>query len=530
MSATTPPDAEIAAPAQPASGEPAAPGTSFLAANGWPAILVIGLASAAIYATAFTFTWPLWKLYTQPQADYAWFGRYTPSSQAIYLGAFVALFALQYVAYRILRSQPNAVPLDAIVAGQIIFGILNVWIYPVAALDLYDYFMYGRIVLVYGGNPFFQPPSAFPDPLVGYSPWPNERSVYGPAWQLLSLLPTWVSGDDMLRGLVSFKLLGLIAFVVCSLVLWRLLQRLDPARAASGTLLFAWNPLLQFELVGNGHNDVVMVLFVLLALWALIAERRLLALPLLALAVLTKLLAVALGPVFLCGLLRGRGALRDKLGYILASGGVGILLAVALYAPFWGGVDTLYFLSRGNWFTASIPTMLRELLRQRYPYEEAGRLAATLVGLGYAAFMLVRLGLLWREERQAQAASTDAAVPAATPDADWLPWLGAAYDLTFVYLAFATLWWQPWYLVWLVALAALLPNRLVHERVLLFCYGGTLNYVVFKYIWPVFQPMTYTTIMGISVILIFGLPLLHLVCTAGLPRRTPRLASTPATP
>ena len=86
-----------------------------------------------------------------------------------------------------------------------------------------------------------------------------------------------------------------------------------------------------------------------------------------------------------------------------------------------------------------------------------------------------------------------------------------------MYLAFATLWWQPWYLVWLVALAALLPSRLIHERTLLFCFGGVLNYLVFKYIWPIYQPMTYTTIMGISVILIFGLPLLHLACTIGLP-------------
>ena len=72
-----------------------------------------------------------------------------------------------------------------------------------------------------------------------------------------------------------------------------------------------------------------------------------------------------------------------------------------------------------------------------------------------------------------------------------------------------------------MALAALLPSRLIHERTLLFCYGGILNYLVFKYIWPTYQPMTYTTIMGISVILIFGLPLLHLACTLGLPGRPP---------
>jgi hypothetical protein len=238
------------------------------------------------------------------------------------------------------------------------------------------------------------------------------------------------------------------------------------------------------------------------------------------LGVLTKLLAVALGPVFLYALLRGRRPVRDKLTQIAIGVVVSLGLAALLYAPFWGGLDTFYFLSRGNWFTASIPTMLRELLRQWYPFEEAGRLAATLVGLSFAAFTVVRLVLLWREERH------DGVV-----ESSWLPWLRAAYDITFVYLAFATLWWQPWYLVWLVALAALLPSRLIHERTLLFCYGGVLNYLVFKYIWPTYQPMTYTTIMGISVILIFGLPLLHLACTIGLPGGPRRLDdATAATP
>jgi len=488
--------------------------------SGLVPLVALGVVSAAIYGAAFTLSWPLAEYVAQPQADYAWFGRYTTASQLSYLGAFLALFLLQYAAYRLVRAKPAGISLDVIVAGQIGFGLLNLWIYPVAALDLYDYLLYGRIVLVHGGNPFFQPPSAFVDPLVAYSPWPNERSVYGPVWQLLSLLPTAAAGDNLLRGILAFKLVGLAAFVGCTAVIWRLLLRLAPAYAAAGTLLFAWNPLLQFELVGNGHNDVMMVLFVLLAVWALVADRRLLVFPLLALAVLTKLLAVALGPVMLYGLLRGGRPLRAKL---IAVGGGGLMslgLAVALYAPFWGGLDTLYFLSRGNWFTASIPTMLREFLRQWLAYEDAGRFAATLVALGYALFTAFRLWLLWREERR----------PDANPS-DWQPWLRAAYDLTFVYLTFATLWWQPWYLVWLVALAALLPNRVVHERVLLFCYGATLNYLVFKYIWPTFQPMTYTTIMGLSVVMIFGLPLLHLALTIEWPRglrRVPLAAAEPS--
>ncbi|MDP8924318.1 MAG: hypothetical protein M3O34_15775 [Chloroflexota bacterium] len=529
---------EVSAAGSAASAPSSAGATAWAAPGG---LVLLGAASALVYYTQWTLPWSIWRLWQQPHLDYAFISGYTREGQARYLGSFLLLFALQYVAYRLLRARPASGPLELILIGQAGFGALAIVIYPVAALDLYDYLMYGRIVLDYGGNPFLQPPSAFPDPLVGFSPWPNERSVYGPLWQVISLAPTALSNGSVLAGLLLFKALALLCFVACSVVIWEILQTIAPARAPAGTLLFAWNPLLLFELVGNGHNDVVMVLFLLLAILVLVRGPRLLVFPLLAAAVLTKLPVVALGPAFLLGLLRRPAAWRQRAAWIVGGGLLGLGLAVALYAPFWEGRETLYFLSRGNWFTASLPTMLREYLRQSYPFEEAGRLTATLVGLGFFLFVVARMGLYWRAERRAEAAGSASSVsptaghaadapgqlvPTRASDASpWDAWLSAAHDVTFVYLAFACLWWQPWYLAWLVALAALLPSRLVHERALLFCYGGAINYVVFKYIWPVFQPMTYTQIMGLSVILIFGLPLLHLACTLGLGRLAPRRAT-----
>ena len=514
------------APVPPPAGPEAAPvGTAW---TGPRALVLIGAASAVVYYTQWTLPWSIWRLWQQPHLDYSFISRYTREGQAVYLGSFLVLFALQYVAYRLLRARPAGGSLELILAGQAVFGVLLVAIYPVAALDLYDYLMYGRIVLEYGGNPFVQPPSAFPDPLVGYSPWPNERSVYGPLWQLVSLVPTALSNGSILAGLLLFKALALLSFVACSATIWAILRAIAPARAPSGTLLFAWNPLLLFELVGNGHNDVLMVLLLLLAILALVRGPRLLVFPLLAAAVLTKLPVVALGPAFLLGLLRQPATWRRRATWIVGGGLLGLALTVALYVPFWAGRETLYFLSRGNWFTASLPTMLREYLRGFYPFEAAGHLTATLVGGGFVLFVAARLAMYWRADRCAAAARTASTGQPGAADSDatdagrasdpsaWDGWLAAAHDVTFVYLAFATLWWQPWYLAWLVALAALVPSRLVHERALLFCYGGAVNYVVFKYVWPQFQPMTYTQIMGLSVILIFGLPLLHLACTLGV--------------
>jgi alpha-1,6-mannosyltransferase len=468
-------------------------------------IATLGLLSAGIYLFAFTRRWSLVLLYNQPYLDYAFLSRYTREGQAIYLGAFFCLFALQYVAYRAARGSPSTCPLWLILTGQCLFGLLMVAIYPVAAIDVYDYLMYGRIALVYGENPFIHPPSAFPDPLVGFSPWPNEPSVYGPIWQLVSLVPTALSGGGLLAGMVAFKVTALAFYVACTVVIWRLLRGLNPEWAPAGVLLFAWNPLLQFELPGNAHNDAAMVLFVLLAVAALVAGARLLVFPALAAAVLTKVLAIALGPVFLVGLLSAPTSWRRRARGVIGGGALAVLLIVVTYAPFWEGTGTLHFLSRGNWFTASLPTMLREYLRGFMEFEAAGRLAATLTGAGFALFVLIRVAWYWRS------------LGADTPNGGrWKRWLETAHDATFAYLAFACLWWEPWYLTWLVALAALVPRSTVHERALLFCYGGVINYVVFKYIWPVYQPMTYTQIMGISVVAIFGLPLLHLAATFGL--------------
>ena len=478
-------------------------------------VAAIGLVSALVYLWSFTLRWPLWELYGLPQADYAWLSGYARNVQASYLGAFLLLFGLQYVAYRAAGARPSAAPIGLVLGGQVLFGLLLVGSYPVAALDLYDYLMYGRMMLVYAANPFTNPPSAFPDPLVQFSPWPNEPSVYGPLWQLLSLAPTAVAGGSILAGIVLFKLLILGFFVGCSGLVWRILDRLRPAAAPSGTLLFAWNPLLLFEFGGNGHNDAVMTFFLLLAVLALAAGPRLLVLPLLGAAVLTKVLAVVLAPALLVGLLRAPGTWRARMAWIAGGGALAALGALGLYAPFWEGPQTLHFLSRGNWFTASPPTMLREYLRGFLEYEQAGRLAATLSAGAFGLFTLARLGLFWGGRGSGGQPKTP---DPRRPTPMWEGWLSAAHDVTFAYLVLACLWWQPWYLVWLVALAALVPDRLVHDRALLFCYGGVLNYLVFKYIWPVYQPMTYAQIMGISVVLIFGLPLLHLACTFGTAR------------
>jgi hypothetical protein len=93
---------------------------------------------------------------------------------------------------------------------------------------------------------------------------------------------------------------------------------------------------------------------------------------------------------------------------------------------------------------------------------------------------------------------------------NWEPWLRAAYRVTMAYLVIAALWWHAWYLLMLICFAALLGDEALEVRCNLFCFGGLLSYVVFKYVWWYWEPEGgYFRIMAVSVLAIFALPALH---------------------
>jgi hypothetical protein len=59
----------------------------------------------------------------------------------------------------------------------------------------------------------------------------------------------------------------------------------------------------------------------------------------------------------------------------------------------------------------------------------------------------------------------------------------AMYEILFVTLLFATLWFQPWYLQWLIAITPLTFSTAAIGRTLLFTLGGIGNYFVWDFIW-----------------------------------------------
>jgi hypothetical protein len=470
--------------------------------------------------------YPLTGNYKTPLLDLAKLNGAAGSAANSWALAWITVFACYIMAFRFCPSASDVtrtfrrVALLFILAWAAFFSINLFFMYPVGAADIFDQIFRARLLSHYGLNPFTTlPNNIVGDPLQAYVAWKGDPSPYGPVWEVLAGATSWIAGSDLWQNLVSFKLLVMLAYGVSTGLTYLILRAYRPDWALRGTLFFAWNPLVLFEVAGNGHNDAIVIMFVLLGVYLFVTARRTGVIPALMAGALAKFVPVLLIPMFAAAIWRDRLAkpmrkntsslpVRRRLLsnfdtlFALAIGGVvSAGMAVVLYAPFWTGPDSIGALSRKKLFTASLPKVALDLLTHRFGVNEAVAQDLVRNGAMYLT-LLVTLGLtVWvflksntRNERE-RAALIDRT-------------LNSAYEIIFFYLAFATLWFQPWYLLWLVALTAPVARMANANRTILFCIGGVANYFVWDFIW-LWNKVDISVIQVTSALSIYALPLLY---------------------
>ncbi len=231
--------------------------------------------------------------------------------------------------------------------------------------DILVYAGYSRLLAIYHANPYFVPISAFShDPFSSINYWGRFVSAYGPIWMLVCACFGWLLQPDPVIYIVAFRVFALIIHLLNAWLVGQTLRTMGrpPHTITLGMMLYAWNPLLLLESGLGGHNDGLMMTFVLLgALLAADAERRglilrprgyLPAVGAFTLAALVKFTALPILAVYLlflgCKTLRPtagnprelRLALRNwraALLVLLCSMLTAALLALAFYGPFWLG-------------------------------------------------------------------------------------------------------------------------------------------------------------------------------------------------
>lgn len=438
--------------------------------------------------------------------------------------------------------------------------------------DIYSYVWYSRVWVEHGASPYTHVPAEFAAQdtarWLDWVFWRDEPAVYGPVWLYVSgalyKLGELANGQ-FATHLLSLRILADVAHLLNAALVWKIAglivqrreaARTDAPRAAHrprifsagrrsrlaqvgqrlrgtktpgpigdsglgfrfGALLFyIWNPLLLVEFGGNGHNDAVMLTFVLLAFWLHLLGRWRLAALALGLATLVKLVAILFLPGYLWLLLwegyRAAGAQEGVRRY--AQGvwrGVQAMAIVAvawvvLYIPFWEGMQTLQVMLSGpanRWYLHS----LGELVVQHGPSFAANvapSFGVTDIGPDFRAQARTYIEANLKVWMMFVAALIAIAVT----------WKARTFERALAawgWVVFAGIivqaWFWPWYVTWLVVPAALSSSRRLRTATLIFCASSLLHYIeeqVLLFHFSIFRDL--------SGALVMGPPLVYLLCS-----------------
>jgi len=303
--------------------------------------------------------------------------------------------------------------------------------------DVYSYVDYARLGAVHDLDPYVHPPAAVPtDPAFAEVEWVDTTSAYGPLFTLatypLALLP--VGG-----AVLALKLLAALSVLALAAIVGRIaaIRGVHPTRAAA---FVALNPLVLVHVVGGAHNDGLTMALAMLGVAAVLVARELSGGVLLVAAIAVKSSAALLAPFALLATLRPTGRIRPNRGrsrpvgrLALGAAGAAAVGGTAAWFAFgwdWLGAFDLAGENQGRTSHMSIPITTARLTGLD---PGATRIAAASL---YAALVLYLFAWTWR-------------------NGDWIR--AAAWATLGILLA--TSWLLPWYLIWLLPLAAISRDR-----------------------------------------------------------------------
>jgi hypothetical protein len=426
-------------------------------------MLLAGLAGLSLFIYIWLFVRPynLLEWYEQPKLTLRPFTQDDPSAPWWLVWAFLVQGGLYWLGWRLALQLRGRAAWLIVLGGALAFSGALLFLYPLDAADIFDNIMHGRILGIYGANPFREVAKKFADdPFYPYVAWRRTPSAYGPIWEMLAGGVARLAGDGIIANVLAFKLLNSLFLALGIGLVAVILHRMAPERALAGVVLLAWNPVVLYETIGNGHNDIVMAVWLLAAAWAILKRRYTLAILALLVGVLIKFIPLLLLPVAGLIALRQLPGPRAWLRFLIVTSLAAIALTVVAYGPFWYGLEGLGLDRRAELFTASLPAAIRAWLYLNWGIKDIGW------AIGLAAASLTALFVLWQSQRIWTAPS-------------WLSFAQASFNILIFYLLVTCLWFQQWYAIWPLVIAALLPPGHAPRLAVLFSYAVMSKHLIF---------------------------------------------------
>lgn len=430
------------------------------------------------------------------------------SGAALHIGIYLGLTLLYTAALRLLAvappSEPSAMQGTASRRGWQSLIILSAWLVCVVILmtaspggessDIFDYVFRGRMMVEYEGNPLADIPKSYSQaPYYRYLAWYKNVDTYGPVWETASAVvasgvrqaarslgwwgenlscPKSIPGCRLLAvyltgyRLMATVLVGLSGWVIATIVKYR-----RPAWLAAALAAWLWCPLVLVAASLGGHNDALMIVFLLAGAWLLQRRHATLGLLALILAAHVKLTALIWAPTF--GLwIVWRWGWKRALQTILISAGLGVLISWLLYMPYDGWQTLPKMLHERSLYLAnSIWRVINTLMIDEWGLRvnQAHLLTTNLATWLFAAGAV--LVSLWMFNFRPRCWQRMDVSPAESERILWK----TLVIVSMLYLTVGSFWFQHWYILWVIWPAALLPGSRFTRSILPWVVFGALS-------------------------------------------------------
>jgi len=389
-----------------------------------------------------------------------------------------------------------------------ICALLLLGLYPITALDVVLYVVRARLWALYDGSPMLALPMNFPhDPYIRLAgEYVKQPSPYGPLWELVAQIPIRLGILSIGNGVLAMKMISLISYISMTVLIGWYARQDSPQYAVSGLTamtFFALNPLVLMQVIGNGHNDILMMALMTLGLVLWQRGSWTGAMFALTFATLIKITGLILLPLFGIAVLAAAPDWKTRLRRGILMAAIFVVIALLTYRitgpipEVFGNLEYTVFGRLGYSPSYAIRILINKLFSKDIDVIEAPTKIGNYLFFFYYIFILIRL---------AQGKIT---------------LIEAGFSAYFIQLFLGSTF-RIWYPLWLIPFAALNLNSATYWRTILFSITAELSILMYYILWrwilhhwnwgengPIKQYWDYWLIMTwLTVPWLFGIPLL----------------------
>lgn len=363
----------------------------------------------------------------------------TNNSKIFQTGVYLYIITgMIFIYYLMVKNRDKIFKTDKQIFKYIcIISLIFVIVIPFMGSDVFYYLGIGRLKSEYNKNPYYTTISEYfeqtkneeieKDTVMrqgNLNVWSGTTVVYGPIWTLICSGVAKISFGNIDFGLLIFKLINVLVHILNCFVIYKIWKK------KSFVLMYGLNPFILIEGIANIHNDMFVLLFILLATYMIVKKKDIMmSVVFLSLATAIKYFAVLLLPVFVIYYYKDK-----KVSERIAKGGAWVLFFVGLiliyYLPFIKDINVFNGLQmQQEKFAKSLYIIIKVLLPNQVGIMT--RISRVALILFITIYFIKCLKLLTKKEIKIEKEMREHAI----------------YLMLFLFIVITN--FQPWYLIWI---------------------------------------------------------------------------------